>query len=128
MADNFTDSRDLVTAAERAARLSEVTLIDPQPAEDCALGNSLNNCRKDIAVKQAIPDLITLALLCMTSALLLAIPSAQADYVASAQEERDWAARIAKAPPDAATLGGAPYPGARIDNKRSGEKNRGEPR
>jgi hypothetical protein len=66
----------------------------------------------------------------MAAALLLTGPHARADYVASAQEERDWAARIAKSPPNASVLGGAPYPGAKLDSRRSGEQtasNKGEP-
>jgi hypothetical protein len=66
----------------------------------------------------------------LSMALLLAAPYARADYVATAKEERDWAARIAKSPPSADTLGGAPYPGAKLDSRRSGEKtaeNQGKP-
>lgn len=66
----------------------------------------------------------------MTVALLVASPASRADYVATAKEERDWAARIAKSPPTADTLGGAPYPGAKLDSRRSGEKtaeNQGKP-
>jgi hypothetical protein len=66
----------------------------------------------------------------MAAALLVASPLLRADYVASAKEERDWAARIAKSPPSADTLGGAPYPGAKLDSRRSGEKtaeNQGKP-
>ncbi len=66
----------------------------------------------------------------MAAALLVASPPTRADYVASAKEERDWAARIAKSPPSADTLGGAPYPGAKLDSRRSGEKtaeNQGKP-
>jgi hypothetical protein len=66
----------------------------------------------------------------MAAALLVASPLVRADYVASAKEERDWAARIAKSPPSADTLGGAPYPGAKLDSRRSGEKtaeNQGKP-
>lgn len=70
------------------------------------------------------------ALVCITLTLLLASLHARADYVATAKEERDWAARIAKSPPSADTLGGAPYPGAKLDSRRSGEKtaeNQGKP-
>lgn len=66
----------------------------------------------------------------MTTTLLVTSPIAWADYVATAKEERDWAARIAKSPPSADTLGGAPYPGAKLDSRRSGEKtaeNQGKP-
>lgn len=71
-----------------------------------------------------------LLLLFMTLSLLVASPVSRADYVASAKEERDWASRIAKSPPSADTLGGAPYPGAKLDSRRSGEKtaeNQGKP-
>lgn len=71
-----------------------------------------------------------LALLSLAASLLLASPPVRADYVATAKEERDWAARIAKSPPSADTLGGAPYPGAKLDSRRSGEKtaeNQGKP-
>lgn len=71
-----------------------------------------------------------LAFTFMTTTLLVTSPIARADYVATAKEERDWAARIAKSPPSADTLGGAPYPGAKLDSRRSGEKtaeNQGKP-
>lgn len=70
------------------------------------------------------------ALIFIAASLLVASPLSRADYVASAKEERDWAARIAKSPPSADTLGGAPYPGAKLDSRRSGEKtaeNQGKP-
>lgn len=77
-----------------------------------------------------LSTVVQLVLLFMPLSLLVASPVSRADYVASAKEERDWAARIAKSPPSADTLGGAPYPGAKLDSRRSGEKtaeNQGKP-
>lgn len=76
------------------------------------------------------PVFAKLASVVVVAVLLLASPASRADYVATAKEERDWAARIAKSPPSADTLGGAPYPGAKLDSRRSGEKtaeNQGKP-
>lgn len=82
-------------------------------------------------MKPITPRLLTqYAVLFAALAGLVASPAARADYVPTAKEERDWTARIAKSPPSAATLGGAPYPGAKLDTRRSGEKtaeNQGEP-
>lgn len=86
---------------------------------------------QELALKiTALRAVAQLVLVFMTMSLLISSPVSRADYVASAKEERDWAARIAKSPPSADTLGGAPYPGAKLDSRRSGEKtaeNQGKP-
>lgn len=71
----------------------------------------------------------TAALLVLLGAAAAGGP-ARADYVATAAEEKAMAAKIAKSPPSAADLGGAPYPGAVLDVRCSADRsasNRGNP-